>query len=119
MTVTDSHRIESAGAGQAIVAPQPRPTSRAYGFVSLGLSTLAMICLAKARTTAFVHGQELFWLIAYLVPLVLAVAALICAIAHAVRRRGSGIFAWVPAALSLPIVSWLVAYIFFDAFRKP
>ena len=119
MTVTESPRIESARAGQASVAHQPRHTSRAFGVVSLGLSTLALVFVAKARTTVFVHGQELVWLIAYLVPLVLSFAALIFAIAHAVRRRLAGIFAWLPVALSLPLVSWLVAYVFFDAFRKP
>ena len=86
--------------------------------MSLGLSTLAILGLAQARTTVFVHGQELVWLLAYLIPLVLSLAALISAMAHAVRRRFAGIFAWLPAVISLPLVGWLVAYIFFDAFRN-
>lgn len=119
MTGTDSRRIESGQPGHASVAQQSQRASRAFGFVSLGLSTLAIICLAKARTTTFVHGNELVWGIAYLVPLVLSIAALICAIGHVVRRRFAGIFAWLPVALSLPVASWLVAYLFFDAFRNP
>ena len=104
--------------GQASAAHQSRKSSRAFGFVSLGLSTLAVLVLARARTTVFIHGQELVWLLAYLIPLVLSLVALISAVVHAVRRRFADIFAWLPAVISLPLVGWLVAYIFFDAFRK-
>jgi len=38
--------------------------------------------------------------------------------AHSVRRGFAGIFAWLPAVISLSLVGWLVAYIFFDAFRN-
>lgn len=114
-----SHRSENTRAGQASAAHQSRKTSRAFGFVSLGLSTLAICALAQARTRVFIHGQELVWILAYLLPLALSLAALITGMAHAVRRRFTGIFAWLPAVISLPLVGWLVAYIFFDAFRNP
>jgi hypothetical protein len=107
--VTASHRTENTRAGQASVA---------FGFVSLGLSTLAIVGLVKARTAVFVHGQELVWILAYLIPLVLSLAAFIFAMVHAVRRRFAGLFAWLPAVISLPLVGWLVAYLFFDAFRN-
>jgi pheromone shutdown protein TraB len=107
MTVSD--RSENNRAGQASVA---------FGFVSLGFSTLAVLVLDQARTTEFIHGQEFVWLLAYLIPLVLSLIALIFALVHAVRRRFAGIFAWLPAVISLPLVGWLVAYIFFDAFRN-
>jgi len=116
--MTASHQSENTRAGQASVARQSRTTSRAFGFVSVGLSTLAILALARARATVFVHGQELVWILAYLIPLVLSLAALISAMVHAVRRRFAGIFAWLPAVISLPLVGWLVAYIFFDAFRN-
>ncbi len=43
-----------------------RQASRAFAFVSLGLCALVILGLAQARATVFVHGQELVWLVAYL-----------------------------------------------------
>jgi len=96
----------------------PRRTSSAFGVLSLGLSTLACFAIFRARKAVFVHGEELVWLVAYLIPLVLAFAALILALVHVTRRRFTGIFAWMPTIPALLVLGWLVAYLFFDAFRN-
>jgi hypothetical protein len=56
-------------------------------------------------------------MIAYLIPLVLAAIALVLAVFHLIRGRIGLLVAWLPVVGSLIVVSWLVAYLYFGAFR--
>jgi len=79
---------------------------------------VGLLNLLGARSTTFVHGEELAWITAYAFSLGLSVVSLSLAAAHVVvRRRRLTTISWLPLAVSLCLVAWLVAYLYFDAFR--
>jgi len=96
----------------------PRPTG-ALWYVSAILLGLTLAGLYSARTTHFIHGEELAWLLAYLVPLALTILSFVFASIHLARGRLTSLRAWLPVVLSLILFAWLVAYLYFDKFRSP
>jgi len=88
-------------------------------YVAAALSGLGLAGLYSARTTHFIHGEELSWFLAYLGPLALSAISFFLASVHVARGRFRSPIAWIPVVISLLLSTWLVAYLFFDRFRTP
>ena len=95
----------------------PRHTGVLW-YVSAILLGLALAGLYSARTSDFIHGEELAWFLAYFGPLALTILSFIFASIHLARGRLSSLRAWLPVVVSLMIFAWLVAYLYFDKFRS-
>jgi hypothetical protein len=50
----------------------------------MGVPALAALTLLEARSTQFVHGEELVWAYAYIAPLIFGVISLALAVFHLV-----------------------------------
>ena len=96
-------------------------TSRRFGlagYISAALALLGLVFLLQARSEHSVHGAELAWAYAYMIPLYVGVFALALGTIHLLRGRVRSPAAWVPVIGSLALVVWLIAYLYFDAFRS-
>ncbi|HEV8199882.1 MAG TPA: hypothetical protein VGS03_07670 [Candidatus Polarisedimenticolia bacterium] len=102
------HRWELAG-GETRLGPT--------WYIAVLFLAAAFLFLLKVRSTEFVHGEELAWAVGYLVPLLGAILSLGLSLFHLVRRTRR-LLAWVPVLASCALGSWLIAYLFFDAFRS-
>jgi len=76
------------------------------------------VFLLGARQTEFTHGTELGWALAYLVPLVLSCLAITFGLFHFRAGRWKDPLAWLPVIPGVLIFGFVVAYLFFDAFRQ-
>lgn len=90
----------------------------AAGYAAILLVGLGLVLVVRARSEHFIHGEELGWALAYLVPLCVGLVALALGTHHLLRGRIRSLAAWVPVIGSMAFVLWLVAYLFFDAFRS-
>ena len=88
------------------------------GYVSAALTLMGMLLVLQARSERFTHGSELAWAYAYSIPLLLGLLALVLGGIHLLRRRLRSIAAWAPVIGSIALVAWLIAYLYFDAFRS-
>lgn len=98
-------------------APPSPPRFGATGFGSAVLCLVAFLMVRQARSQHFSHGAELAWVYAYMIPLFVALLALLFGGIHLLRGRIRSALAWVPVACSMALVAWLIAYLYFDAFR--
>jgi hypothetical protein len=96
-----------------------RPQKFGYsGFFSAGLTVLGVLLLLQARSENFTHGAELAWAYAYVSPLIIGLVALVVGGIHLLRGRIRSVAAWLPVVSSVALVAWLIACIYFDAFRS-
>jgi hypothetical protein len=90
------------------------PSLGAGGYISLALSGLGVLAFWDAEATKRVHGEELFALIAFAIPLVLWALALLAGLINLlVRRRFRNPVAWLPVLLPCPFLAGLVNRLYF------
>jgi hypothetical protein len=100
------------------IATKASPKFGLAGYLSAALVLLGLLTLRQARSEHFTHGAELAWVYAYLTPLYLGLSALGLSGIHLLRGRVRSPTAWVPVLGALSLVAWLIAYLYFGAFRS-
>lgn len=88
------------------------------GYLAAALTLVGVLLVIQARSERFIHGSELAWAYAYAIPLLLGCVALALGVLHLLRGRVRSFAAWLPIAGSVALVAWLIAYIYFGAFRS-
>lgn len=81
-------------------------------YFSVIVLAAALGFLRSARVTDFSHGEELLWVLAYLIPLGLSLLSLGLALFHLARRRWWNAVAWLPVIASALLAFWLADYFF-------